>query len=136
MTAHKLLAFIHGALLLKGVQIHDHDLIRWVQEGFIPVHRAYQLLPEDFDQGSHGKKIFGGANHTPGLSGPCLKTLRENTAELLSFLDINEIPKPPVDVIATRIVKDLQLPGNFLLVFIHSKLYQFINQIIIFTFYS
>ena len=116
MTAHKLLAFLHAALLIKGYQIYDHDLIRWVQEGFIPLHGAHQLLPEDFDLGAHGKKIFGGANQTAGRSGPCLNTLRSNTAKILHFLGMETLPNSPVDVIATRIIQDLQLPGTFLLI--------------------
>jgi len=116
--------------LIDGIQIYDHDIIRWVEEGFIPLHGAHQLLESSVDLGAHGRKITGGANQTPGKAGPVVSRLRENTAKLLRFLDISEIPKPPVHVVALRIIQDLQLPGNFPLLHI----LQYLLVAICFTF--
>lgn len=114
LTLHKLLAFINGALLMNGIQINDFDIIRWVRQGYIPFHGAHQLLPEWMKQSmlSQDANILGGCARASGRAGPNLVSLRQNTASLLHMLGVSELPKPPVHVVARKIIQDLQLPGN------------------------
>ena len=115
LTLHKLLALVNAALLLHGVPIYDYDLIRWVHEGLIPLHGAYQLLPSSVNLGAHGKKILGGAARGES-AGPSLFSLRQTTARMLRHLNITEIPKPPIRMVAARVIEDLQLPGYCFLI--------------------
>ncbi|XP_045028429.1 TATA box-binding protein-associated factor RNA polymerase I subunit B isoform X2 [Daphnia magna] len=117
MTLHKLLAFLHGALLMKGEVISYGDLSRWVREGHIPLYAAHRLLPPTMPVSRTDSLVLGGLSSSRSEGAPNSRIFRQNTARLLTMLNISLVPKPPAYLLASKVIRDLQLPDE-LIVFV------------------
>ena len=56
-------------------------------------------------------KVLGGVSTAKSKGTPSTSQLRQNTSRLLSFLGIKLVPKPPTILLASKIIRDLQLPS-------------------------
>lgn len=57
--------------------------------------------------------ILGGVSTSRSRGAPSSNLFRQNTARLLTMLDVTLLPKPPSFLLASKIVSDLQLPGTY-----------------------
>ncbi|KAI9558157.1 hypothetical protein GHT06_014910 [Daphnia sinensis] len=112
LTLHKLLSFLHGALLMKGELISYGDLTRWVREAHIPLYAAHRLLPPTMPLTSQDHSILGCTSSIRSDGAPTSRIFRENTAKILKLLKISLVPKPPAFLWASKIIRDLQLPDE------------------------
>ncbi|XP_057379813.1 TATA box-binding protein-associated factor RNA polymerase I subunit B-like isoform X2 [Daphnia carinata] len=117
MTLHKLLSFLHAALLMKGEVICYGDITRWVREGHIPLYAAHRLLPSTMPLSRTDSLILGGLSASRSDGAPASRIFRQNTARLLTILNVPLVPKPPAYLLASKVIRDLQLPDE-LIVFV------------------
>lgn len=87
-------------------------LLRWVREGHIPLYGAHQLLPASMPLSRTDATVLGATATKTSTGAPKSAELRMNTARLLYMLNVRLIPKAPAFVIASKIIRDLQLPGT------------------------
>lgn len=56
--------------------------------------------------------IFGGTSGNRNGGAPCSRIFRQNTARMLTMLGVKHVPKPPAFLLASKVIRDLQLPGT------------------------
>jgi len=110
LTLHKLLSFLHAAVILNCESISSSDILRWVREGHIALYGAHQMLPPDMPLSGHDAINFGGVGASRSTGVPNSEIFRYNTARLLDMLGVTDIQLPPLFNIVAKIVQDLQLP--------------------------
>ena len=84
-----------------------------MREGHIPLIGAHRLLPENMPLSGHDSRMLGGTAQGR-CKGVNSAKIWFDSKKMMHLLDVTDhLGQQPIHHIASRIVKDLQLPGWF-----------------------
>ncbi|OWF38332.1 TATA box-binding protein-associated factor RNA polymerase I subunit B-like [Mizuhopecten yessoensis] len=106
MSMKKTLAFCHLGLMYTNPLTTAVDIVRWVHENEIPYEKASNLLPKDMKFGPYDSNTFRA--NLPVSE----EKLRQNSGQMINYLDLLDIPMPPITDLINKYLVILELPGD------------------------